>query len=574
MRKERAKNDITADAAEDKLIAFVDEKGHVSHPMEAVDPDQGDWRVQGDQGDDLVRTTQFFEGERSDIHGDFDSGTSPYSSLLDDSGNSSYGVTGLSCRTAVRLVGNRGSPQIPDSRITASSYYSNKWGSEAVHGKGQMWRSRLDYGGSCWQGRSSRNQWIQWDFGRDKVVTRSLIKGRRNEPQHSWGTYNMWVRQYKLFYKKSGGAWKWHRAMFPGPVNGDSLRANALSPPVRARWIRLYPQSWSRRIAVRADFDGCDFDSRGAAKKALREAKDAHALSVEALNKAGEAVGAVANESAVLAGMQVRLTKIHARAKMAGKGLKTLQDTITKVEKMQEVDDHLIRVSTQTARVLNHSVDAHNKSLTTLKHVVATDNKTLETLHEMLLATQAELDDLGHKTNATLQKQASEQQDTKTEVEASKMEVEASKRRFTVLASCVAVPAAMWIATKIANLVGSSILNKAVSLLTFVVYRRMQYSVAVEARGAVIHRCEGLLGNTRVSHIQDQLKLSTGARCFLKSGNQVAPPDAEICEVFGHPGTNQFVLVLTQEGQEKDGQEKDGNGISRVAEDSGPGALG
>jgi hypothetical protein len=164
--------------------------------------------------------------------------------LLEDNATD-YEASGLSCSTTSRLSGNTNHKLTPDGRIVASSYWHNR----GDHGRGQMWRTRLNYRGTTWcAGRNSRNQWVQWDFGGDKIVTRSLNMGRHNAHQ--------WVKTYRILYKSSKHNWRWHPRTYHGG-NWRWCRVNTLSPPVLARWIRIYVQTWHRHISMRADWDGC-----------------------------------------------------------------------------------------------------------------------------------------------------------------------------------------------------------------------------------------------------------------------------------------------------------------------------
>lgn len=73
------------------------------------------------------------------------------------------------------LVGSQMRPLIPDSHISASSFFLD----HPEHGFGQMWRSRLDCDDSCWVASDSDpNPYIQWRFPSCREIRAVATKGR------------------------------------------------------------------------------------------------------------------------------------------------------------------------------------------------------------------------------------------------------------------------------------------------------------------------------------------------------------------------------------------------------------
>jgi len=229
MRKAHASNDMFVDAEQDQTAALVDPDGHISYSSEMVD---------SDQDDEFDTNASLFDEDD-----DFELPPFPDQSLLEDNATD-YEDSGLRCSTIWRLSGNTNLKVTPDSRIVASSYWHNR----GDHGRGQMWRTRLNNHGTTWCAHHNvKNTWVQWDFGADKIVTRSLNMGRHNCHQ--------WVKTYKILYKSEKTGWKW----YPHTLNGGNwrwCRTNNLQP-VLARWIRIYVQTWHGHISMRADWDGC-----------------------------------------------------------------------------------------------------------------------------------------------------------------------------------------------------------------------------------------------------------------------------------------------------------------------------
>jgi hypothetical protein len=149
-----------------------------------------------------------------------------------------------------RLVGDTKSKKVPDSSITASSYWKNR----GDHGRGQMWRSRLDNRGTTWCAQhNTANQWVQWNLGEEKVITSVMTKGRVN-------CCAQWVTRYELMYSLNGIAWS-SAGRFTGNTDSysDGLQVNKVTPPRRARYVRIYVTDWHQHISMRADFEGCKY---------------------------------------------------------------------------------------------------------------------------------------------------------------------------------------------------------------------------------------------------------------------------------------------------------------------------
>ena len=100
-------------------------------------------------------------------------------------------------------------------------------------------------GGWCATGNVDGN-WIQLDNGKIGSISGVITQGRKDAAQ--------WVSSYKVKYKDESGSW-WDidGKIFPGNVDNDSKVTTTFSEPVRARYIRIYPQAWHGHISMRAD---------------------------------------------------------------------------------------------------------------------------------------------------------------------------------------------------------------------------------------------------------------------------------------------------------------------------------
>ncbi|KAL9968117.1 hypothetical protein ACROYT_G026449 [Oculina patagonica] len=143
---------------------------------------------------------------------------------------------------------------ITDAQITASTQY------DANHAAIQ---GRLNFlaGGGKQGGWSSRtndgNQWIQIDLDTFTKVTRIVTQGRN--------AFNQWVTKYKLEYSEDGVHFAYYHVPgqnapkeFDANQDSDTPVPHQLSPPIKARYIRLRPTAWHNHISMRMEVYGCE----------------------------------------------------------------------------------------------------------------------------------------------------------------------------------------------------------------------------------------------------------------------------------------------------------------------------
>uniref|UniRef100_A0A8C4NGL3 EGF like repeats and discoidin domains 3 n=1 Tax=Eptatretus burgeri TaxID=7764 RepID=A0A8C4NGL3_EPTBU len=152
------------------------------------------------------------------------------------------------------------SGKILDAQITASS-------------------SRLSFGLHCWTwkpslarldkygrvnawvaGHNNHHQWLQVDLLRPRKVTGVVIQGARDFGKAQF------VRAFRVSYSDDGSHWLLHSddhtkrpKLFKGNFDNNSHVRNMFNPPFIARYIRLLPEAWHRRITLRVELLGCDF---------------------------------------------------------------------------------------------------------------------------------------------------------------------------------------------------------------------------------------------------------------------------------------------------------------------------
>lgn len=141
------------------------------------------------------------------------------------------------------------SGKLLDSAITASSYYANEF---------KPYNARLNkhYGNCAWIPRSGlqHNSWIEVDLGGLTRVTGIATQGRR--------TYTQWVTSYTVSYSNDRQYWKFCEEsgtskIFTGNTDKTTVVTHYFENQIAARYVRLWPQSYSVHPSLRMELYGC-----------------------------------------------------------------------------------------------------------------------------------------------------------------------------------------------------------------------------------------------------------------------------------------------------------------------------
>ncbi|XP_051892361.1 discoidin, CUB and LCCL domain-containing protein 1 [Pristis pectinata] len=104
----------------------------------------------------------------------------------------------------------------------------------------------------------SDKEWLQIDLGERKNVTGIVTKGSTHNG------YNFYVKTYKISHSKDGKSWRFYKRknsredqIFEGNANNYQLVRNNFIPSFVARYVRITPQRWHQRIALKAEVIGC-----------------------------------------------------------------------------------------------------------------------------------------------------------------------------------------------------------------------------------------------------------------------------------------------------------------------------
>ncbi|XP_035673292.1 uncharacterized protein LOC118413829 [Branchiostoma floridae] len=165
------------------------------------------------------------------------------------------GCGGQSCPqqpcTAVPLGMESGA--IPDGHLTAST----SWGSSGHDASKARLHSQEGAGAWC-AAQNNNQQWLQVDVGAETTVAGVITQGR------SSNTWLQRVTSYKLRFSRDGITWSTYldklgrEKIFAGNSDQDTEVRHLLDPPVTARYVRYWPQTWNQHISMRVEVLGQD----------------------------------------------------------------------------------------------------------------------------------------------------------------------------------------------------------------------------------------------------------------------------------------------------------------------------
>ena len=149
---------------------------------------------------------------------------------------------------------------------------NKKWTASSIHGNYKMgWahygRPRLD-DSYAWlpakmsrqhtDGRSSQKgkEWLQVDLGEVRGVAGLITQGRSN----AW----QFTKTYKVMVSQSGKSWKAVECgrIFDGNTNYYSKKKNVFNEVVKARYVRIYPETCTGFCALRVGLLLCEMDCK------------------------------------------------------------------------------------------------------------------------------------------------------------------------------------------------------------------------------------------------------------------------------------------------------------------------
>ncbi|XP_053566775.1 discoidin, CUB and LCCL domain-containing protein 1 [Bombina bombina] len=142
--------------------------------------------------------------------------------------------------------------------FTATSF----WESNSENGELLSWapeRAQLKMQGASWaSSRQSDREWLEIDLGEKKRIT-SIVTTGSTLPK-----FNFFVKSYTITFKKDSSKWRIYKGavsneekILEGNYNYQDTTRNNLIPPVVTRYLRIVPQTWNQRIALKVELFGC-----------------------------------------------------------------------------------------------------------------------------------------------------------------------------------------------------------------------------------------------------------------------------------------------------------------------------
>ncbi|XP_028517416.1 EGF-like repeat and discoidin I-like domain-containing protein 3 [Exaiptasia diaphana] len=157
------------------------------------------------------------------------------------------GIAGKNCQNVQQYKRPLGmeSKAIPDSRITASSYYSKDYLPS---------QARLNMNSYGWAptAKGRIGSWLKVDLSTVHTVTAIATQGSK---LHS----SEWINSYSLQYSLDGTTFKNYQAgkVFKGNTDQNTVVKHDLNPPIRARFVKVLPKTWNAWPSMRMELYGC-----------------------------------------------------------------------------------------------------------------------------------------------------------------------------------------------------------------------------------------------------------------------------------------------------------------------------
>nr|XP_020465153.1 discoidin, CUB and LCCL domain-containing protein 2 [Monopterus albus] len=144
------------------------------------------------------------------------------------------------------------SGSVADTQLSASSV--GEWNGEWAASGARLKKAGLPWAPS----QTDQQQWLQIDLKREKRITGITTTGS------TLREYQSYVSAYRVLYSNDGHQWSIYREtnstqdkIFQGNVNYLHEVRNNFIPPIKARFLRINPTLWHKRIALKLELLGC-----------------------------------------------------------------------------------------------------------------------------------------------------------------------------------------------------------------------------------------------------------------------------------------------------------------------------
>ncbi|XP_027570426.2 discoidin, CUB and LCCL domain-containing protein 1-like [Pipra filicauda] len=150
-----------------------------------------------------------------------------------------------------------------DDVLEVAAFNASSWWHEVdVLGQVRAWvaeRAALGTAGHSWAAEpSAETTWLELDLGTRRNVTGIITKGSSEQLR------DYYVTSYRVSSSRDGKNWKPYRGsasqedkVFEGNADSHGEVSNAFIPPIVARYVRVTPQRWHQRVALKVALVGC-----------------------------------------------------------------------------------------------------------------------------------------------------------------------------------------------------------------------------------------------------------------------------------------------------------------------------
>ncbi|KAM6045572.1 discoidin, CUB and LCCL domain-containing protein 1-like isoform 2-T2 [Chlamydotis macqueenii] len=146
--------------------------------------------------------------------------------------------------------------------LEVAAFNASSWWHEVdALGQDRAWaaeRAVLGTTGHSWAAEPGSNSaWLELDLGTRRNITGIITKG-------SSELYDSYVTAYRVSSSRDGKNWRPYRGsggqedkVFEGNADSHGEVSNTFIPPIVARYVRITPQSWHQRVAMKVALVGC-----------------------------------------------------------------------------------------------------------------------------------------------------------------------------------------------------------------------------------------------------------------------------------------------------------------------------
>ncbi|KAH3882441.1 lactadherin-like isoform X2 [Dreissena polymorpha] len=139
----------------------------------------------------------------------------------------------------------------PYAKLTASTHKKSAQSCQPEDG------TILSHKGWCAK-KSKEAQWLQIDIGPPALISAIKTKGRGDSNKEHF------VKRFMVSYSNDSVVWHKYKdahhldpKIFGGNSDKDTERTHYLNSPFVARYVRIFPVEWNKKIAMRAGLLGC-----------------------------------------------------------------------------------------------------------------------------------------------------------------------------------------------------------------------------------------------------------------------------------------------------------------------------